>query len=139
MGSDRLDDQTRDIFALIAEIGFVFAGFAAVAMSLRSSQDAAWPAATRVRAQGLLFSSLVPGMLSLLVLGLAAGGTSASLNYRIASLLWAGATVPFTIFAIRRGRELATSGESSVTADAWSLLLLAASFLVSGFDGEQSN
>ena len=131
LGSDRLNDQIREIFALIAEVGFVFAGFAAVAMSLRSSRDGAWPAATRMRAQGLLFSSLVPGMLSLLVLGLAAGGTPAGLSYRIASLLWAGAAVPFTTLAIWRSRELTTSDESSVRGDPWGLLLMAASFLMS--------
>jgi len=132
LGGDRLDDQTRDIFALIAELGFVFAGFSAVAMSLRSAQDdARWPAATRIRAQSLLFSSLLPGMLSLLVLGLAAGGMPATLNYRVASFLWAGATVPFTSFAMRRMRELVNRGDSAVTTDAWGILLFAMSFLVS--------
>lgn len=125
-----MDDQARDIFSLVAEVGFVLAGFSAVAISLRSSHDDGWPAATRMRAQGLLFSSLVPALLSLLVLGLSAGGTQASISYRITSALWVGATVPFTTFSIVRMRKLAKSRESSVTPDTWGLLLITTCFFV---------
>jgi hypothetical protein len=109
-----MDSQAQEVCSLVAEIGFVMAGFAALAVSLRSRQSDEWPPAARLRARALLHSSLVPGLLALLVLGLSASGIADGIVYRAASALWLGATVPFAFIAARDQRHFAAAAESSI-------------------------
>jgi small-conductance mechanosensitive channel len=121
-----LDSQAREACALIAELGFVLAGFAAIAMSLRSERSEEWPPAARVRAQGLLFASLVPGLLAMLALGFSASGIADGIIYRIVSALWFGVTAPFSYIAYQSQRRLAEAPDSSVEFGSVGILLWAA-------------
>ena len=118
-----MDSQARELCSLIAEIAFVLAGFSIIAMALRSREDDL-PAPARLRAHALLFSSLSPGLLALLALGLSASGTGSDIVYRVVSVLWLVASTAFLVFSLRSRRIDITTSEA--TWDTASIVFLVA-------------
>ena len=95
-----------------------------------SSQNAAClsysPPATRFRAHALLFTSLVPGLLALLALGLSAGGTAGDTIYRLVSALWVATSASFTVFCLRFRRANIATSDAIATMDQISKALVLA-------------
>jgi hypothetical protein len=121
-----MDSEARELCALIAEIAFVLAGFSVVAMALRSEQGAEWPPAARLRAHALLFASLSPGLLSLLMLGLSAGGMADDVIYRLVSALWLVASTSFSVFSLQLRKLNLELTENHSAFDSASIVLIAA-------------
>ncbi len=117
-----MSGEVRDLCALIAELAFVLAGFSIVAMALRTGQEEV-PAAARLRAHALLFASLSPGLLALLMLGLSASGVGAELNCQIVSAVWVLASTAFLVFSMRFRRSF-ISAEDSMIPDIGSVVFM---------------
>ncbi len=101
-------------------------------MALRSGQGDEWPAAARLRANALLFSSLSPGLLALLTLGLSASSTGSDIIYRVVSALWLVASTSFFVFTLQFRRANIATSEVSAKMDGASIVFLVALLPLTG-------